>query len=210
MDASEVDSVLQAILLGMLVADNSAEDARSSMTILAKLVSNALLHPADPKFQKVNCQNDKIARHICNTPGASEFMDAILFNRVDNEFLLLDSSRLARAEEALKLALGTLPAVAPKRPVAATATAPAPPSQDNEYELRKREAEQRQAQFAKKQEEERKNKERITLQMRQEQREVQSRPVVASKAVSLSRPATGNGGAVRWCTPTRTASSKPS
>jgi len=196
-DAEELKSVLDAILVGMLIADNSAGVSWSTLQVLSKIVSNAASSD-DPKFKQLPAKNEKIQQKVINVSGAVEFLDAIGFAREENgqgDFVLHETSRLATALVAIDDALNSLPQEQVARPSATPQQAakqspsPSKPTEKvtDEYEQRKIEAEQRQAQIRKKMEEDKRVKEALRAQIKAEQREVRDRPVTASHAVQITR-----------------------
>jgi thioredoxin 1 len=200
MDDSEVQSILTAVVQGMIVADHPAEDAAQTLHILSKVVSNAL-QGSDPKFRRLPITNEKVQKRILAVSGAPEFLDAVGFTRQNGgsgDFVLgEDDSRLAVALTVLEDALSGLPKVAAPAPAvvaSAPSSARAKPEADAEYESRRREAEARQAEIRRKMEEDRRQKEALRNKIKAEQKEVRARPIVASRAVHLTR-ADGSGGA---------------
>lgn len=207
MESDELDSILSAILLGILIPDNSVDSARSTLQVLSKVVTNAL-NNSDPKYKRLHATNEKIRERIVQVPGATEFLDAIGFNRQDGgngDFIMSDTSRLPAANKAINEAIAALPPAAPS-----TSNAPLPskatistskPENNSEYEQRKRQAEARQAEIQRKMEEDRKKKDALRAQIKAEQKEVRDRPVVASHAVSIQRSepsATAGDGKIRY------------
>jgi thioredoxin len=201
MDEVEAESVLSAILQGILLPDNSESDSRASIQVLLKVVTNAAAS-SDPKFRRLPSANEKVQQRIINTPGASEFLDAVGFLRESNgtgDFVLHDSERLAAASRALALALALLPeSLSTSTPIVKPLITPSnsKPNEvaSQEYEKRRAEAEARQSEIRRKMEEDRKKKEALRAQIKAEQREVRDRPIVASHAVHISRPEPGAGG----------------
>jgi thioredoxin len=202
MEDAETQSVLSAIIFGMLLEDNSQDTAIGTLQVLSKIVSNAIGN-SDAKFRKLPATNEKIQSKIINVSGASEFLDAIGFVRQQDgagDFVLADDSKLRLGASVLNEALSTIP----QAPVATkpasetrqstTTVSKSSESGDSEYEQRKREAEARQAEIRRKQEEDKRKKEALRLQIKAEQREVRDRPVVASHAVHITRNEPGGGG----------------
>jgi len=207
MDDAELDSVLSAIVNGMILADNSPEQASSTLQVLSKIVSNALSGD-DPKFRRLPATNEKIRERVINVSGASEFLDAIGFSRQQDgagDFVLADNSKLRIAANVLNEALASAPKppvkANPAKPVVQGITSNGVSTDQDEYELRKKEAEARQAEIRRKMEEERRQQEALRLKIKAEQREVRDRPVTASHAVHVSRhePSAGGGdGKIRY------------
>jgi len=193
--------VLYAILVGMLIPDNTEEAARATLQVLAKVVSNAAIG-TDPKFRRLPVANEKIQQRIINIPGAAEFLDSICFireNGGNGDFVLTDPTRLKAASNAIAIALATLPP-APVASVSKPASTTTPNATttnstiDDYDEKRKMEVEARQTEIRRKMEEDKRKKEALRAQIKAEQREVRDRPVVASHAVHLTRQDVSAGG----------------
>jgi len=188
MDAQD----LSAILVGILIADNSAADAQASLKVLDKIVANA--QKPDDKFRHLPGTNETVKLRVRQTAGALEFLDAVGFSAAANGDITLanpNPAALAAASEAIALASAQLASMAPAtpaRPAAGVASAADWQAQAHA------EADARAKEIARRAEEDRKKKDLLKKQIAAEQREAKDRPVRTSVATSMARPAAPAGG----------------
>jgi len=78
----------------------SLSDTKSApaLTMMKKLVDNIAKGPAEPKFRKVRLSNAKVAEGLVHVVGARQFMMAIGWSLVEDEFLQLPDSADAAAQ----------------------------------------------------------------------------------------------------------------
>jgi thioredoxin 1 len=178
---------LSAILTGILIEDNTPENAAASLKVLDKICANAL--KPDEKFRTLPAGNETVKARVRNTSGALEFLDAVGFSEQANGDLVLqrhDERTLQSALQAVSLAMSQLGSKPEARPDTAA---------DAWRGQAQQEAEARAREIAKRAEEDKKRKELLKKQIAAEQREARDRPIKASVRVDAPARAAGGAGA---------------